>query len=102
MPGLKVQRESVSKPALRRIYARTQELIRTEEFKDFRGTYKPPTMVEVRASLLDNPRWQARKPLPDWPGRNQLGQAPLQILGGDLIELDKQARTCRATGKGTN
>ena len=52
-----------------------------------------PTLEEVRAYLAPDPRFQAKFPVNDYPGRAQYGSRPYEILGADLIERDKTTKT---------
>ena len=81
----------MSVPSQRKVLIRAQELVRTPEFRDVPA----PTPDEVRAFLADNPRFQAKFPVPEFPGRNQYGNHPLEILGADLIEKDKTTRNVK-------
>ena len=65
--------------------------MRTAEFRGLPA----PTQEEVRKFLADNPRFQAKFPVPEFPGRNQYGNHPLEILGADLIEKDKTTRNVK-------
>ena len=76
----------MSAPSQRKVYINAQELIRS--VPAFRGLQAPST-AEVRAALAANPRFQAKFPVPEFPGRAQYGTRPLEILGADLIEKDK-------------
>ena len=78
----------ISKPTQRKVFLRVKELARTPAFADV----KAPTLEEVGAYLADNPRRQAKFPVPEFPGRNQYGARPLEILGADLIEKDKTTK----------
>ena len=78
----------MSVPSQRKVRLRAQQLARTDEF---RGVPAPPD-EEVRRYLADNPRFQAKMPVPEFPGRAQYGSRPLEILGADLIEKDKTTK----------
>ena len=74
-------------PSQRKVMLKAQQLVRTE-FRDVPA----PTLEEVRKYLADNPRFQAKFPVPEFPGRAQYGSRPLEILGADLIEKDKTTK----------
>ena len=75
----------------RKVLIRAQELVRTPEFRDVPA----PTPEEVRKFLADKPRFQAKFPVPELPGRAQYGTRPLEILGADLIEKDQSTRAVK-------
>ena len=81
----------MSVPSQRKVLIRAQELVRTPEFQDVPA----PTPDEVRKFLADKPRFQAKFPVPEYPGRAQYGSHPLEILGADLIEKDKTTRNVK-------
>ncbi len=85
-PLLRRVLQDTSVPSQLKVLAKAKLLIK--EDPAFQGL-QPPTHAEVRAFLADKPRWQAKAPVPEFPGRNQLGSRPLEILGADLIEKDK-------------
>ena len=85
----------MSVPSQREVLIRAQELVRTPEFKDV----PVPTAEEVRAFLADKPRFQAKFPVPEFPGRAQYGTRPLEVLGADLIEKDKTTRAVKGNYK---
>ena len=87
---------TMSVPSQRKVLIRAQELVRTPEFRDVPA----PTPDEVRAFLADKPRFQAKFPVPEFPGRAQYGFRPLEILGADLIEKDKTTRAVKGNMKG--
>ena len=62
----------MSVPSQRKVRLRAQQLVRTDEFRDAPA----PTDAEVRRYLADNPRFQAKFPVPEIPGRAQYGSRP--------------------------
>ena len=80
--------DNMSRPSQRKVMIKAQELVRTPEFQGVAA----PTAEEVRKFLADKPRFQAAFPVPEFPGRAQYGNHPLEILGADLIEKDKTSR----------
>ena len=81
----------MSVPSQRKVLLRAQELVRTPEFRDVPA----PTPEEVRRFLADKPRFQAKFPVPEFPGRAQYSTRPLEILGADLIEKDKTTKAVK-------
>ena len=81
----------MSVPSQRKVLIRAKELVRTPEFRDV----PVPTEEEVRAFLADKPRFQAKFPVPEFPGRAQYGTRPLEVLGADLIEKDQTTRAVK-------
>ena len=79
---------TMSVPSQRKVLIRAQELVRTPEFRDVPA----PTPEEVRRFLADKPRFQAKFPVPEFPGRAQYGSRSLENLGADLIEKDKTTK----------
>ena len=80
--------ERMSNPATRRLHKEAHKVIKREKLN-----IKPPTLEEVRAYLAHDPRFQAKFPVNDYPGRAQYGSRPYEILGADLIERDKTTKT---------